>query len=526
MITVKSMHRQIYLVLIGCCLPIVTAQAQTQAQQSLPQSVTQALQQAGVPTSALAVMVQPVDRSAPKLAIHEDMPMSPASTMKLVTSGIALEELGPTYRWKTQLLSDVASKITSNRRTKKNTLRGSLYLRGGGAPDLSWDRLGTMLRTLYDRGIHRIEGDLILDRSYFQPSRFDLNLPPFDETPDAYYNVIPDALLVNSNLTSFELDSTQKKMQARMSPPVARVRLNNRMTLSDFPCAQWEQRWIPPSIKTDHRHRTTITLSGEFPRDCKITNSLNILDRNLYIESLVRQLWTEMGGQWTGHAIDGVVPPTATVLVEKSSDSLADNLRIINKRSDNAMTRLLYLSLGAELSADLSAGLSTKVTGVTSFNAAQERIRQWMRQQGIDDQGFVIENGSGLSRTERISAKQMSLLLLHLSQSNWFAEFSASLPIVAVDGTMRKRLVGTVAAARARIKTGTLRDTVAVAGYVRDQQNQHWVVVGMINHEYAAKARPALDALIAWVASGIENDAAQTLTQAPAQAAAEPVSRE
>nr|WP_314861123.1 D-alanyl-D-alanine carboxypeptidase/D-alanyl-D-alanine-endopeptidase [uncultured Undibacterium sp.] len=526
MITVGSMHRQICLVLIGCCFPIVSAQAQVQAQQSLPQSVTQALQQAGVPTSALAVMVQPVDRSAPKLAIHEDVPMSPASTMKVVTSGIALEELGPTYRWKTQLLSDVSSKMTLDRRMKKNTLRGSLYLRGGGAPDLSWDRLGMMLRTLYDQGIHRIEGDLILDRSFFQPSRFDLNLPPFDETPDAYYNVIPDALLVSSNLTSFELDSTQKKMQTRLSPPVARVRLNNRMTLSDFPCAQWEQRWIPPSIKTDRRHRTTITLSGEFPRDCKITNSLNILDRNLYIESLVRQLWTEMGGQWTGHAIDGVVPPTATILVEKSSDSLADNLRIINKRSDNAMTRLLYLSLGAELStelsAGLSAGLSAKANGVTSFNSAQERVRQWMRQQGIDDQGFVIENGSGLSRTERISAKQMSLLLLHLSQSNWFAEFSASLPIVAVDGTMRKRLVGTVAAARARIKTGTLRDTVAVAGYVRDQQNRHWVVVGMINHEYAAKARPALDALIAWVASGVESEAVQT----QAQAAAEPVSRQ
>ncbi|MBC3808987.1 D-alanyl-D-alanine carboxypeptidase/D-alanyl-D-alanine-endopeptidase [Undibacterium seohonense] len=518
MITVRSMHRQLCLGFIGCCLPFVSAQVQ--AQQSLPQSVTLALQQAGVPTSALAVIVQPVDRSAPKLAIHEDVPMSPASTMKLVTSGVALEVLGPTYKWKTQLLSDESWKMPSNRSTKKNTLRGPLYLRGGGAPDLSWERLGMMLRTLYDQGIHRIEGDLILDRSFFEPSRFDLNLPPFDETPDAYYNVIPDALLVNSNLTSFELDSTQKKMQTRLSSPMARVRLNNRMTVGDFPCAQWEQRWIPPTIKTDRRHRTTITLSGEFPRDCKITNSLNILDRNLYIESLVRQLWTEMGGQWKGRAIDGTVPPTATALVEKSSDTLADNLRIINKRSDNAMTRLLYLSLGAEL----SAGLSTKMTGVTSFNAAEERVRLWMRQQGIDDQGFVIENGSGLSRSERISAKQMSSFLLHLSQSNWFAEFSASLPIVAVDGTMRKRLVGTVAAARARIKTGTLRDTVAVAGYVRDQQNRHWVVVGMINHEYAAKARPALDALIAWVASGVESEAVEGLTQA--QAAAEPMSRQ
>lgn len=482
------------------------------AQETLPPAVEQIFQQTAIPKSALAAIVIPLDGTSTKFAHQDNIAMSPASTMKLLTSAIALEELGPTFRWKTQLLSDTAP--------IKNTLRGHWYLRGGGAPDLSWERLASMLRQLQQQGIRRIDGDLILDRDYFQPSRFDLNLSPFDESPDAYYNVIPDALLVHGNLSNFELDSTGKKMRVQLSPPMAGIHINNRMTFSGLPCAKWEEKWMAPQIKTDRRHRTTITLSGEFPRDCKINHNINVLDRNLYIESLIRQIWTEMGGRWKGHAKDGSAPNNATLLVEKSSDTLADNLRPINKRSDNTMTRLLYLSLGAEAikhantnavnasnDSKLSDTASNPVSNTiinNSFEAAQARVRQWLQQQGIADQGLVIENGSGLSRTERITVKQMSAILLKLSQSNWFAEFSSSLPIAAIDGTMRKRLIGTSAAARARIKTGTLKDTVAVAGYVRDQHNKNWIVVAMINHEQAAKAKSALDALIEWVALGDE----------------------
>ena len=500
----NAISRHFFLTLMASLLPIVPIYAQEQ----LPPQVEQLLLQAGVPTSAFSAKVIPIspinltsqtnhvnytNQAQTKLTINENIAMSPASTMKLVTSYIALEELGPTFRWKTQLLSEAT--------IKKNSLRGLLYLKGGGAPDLTWERLGSMFRTLYNQGVRHIKGNIVIDRSYFQPSRFDVDVLPFDESPDAYYNVIPDALLVQSNLTSFELDSTEKKLFIRTSPPSSNIQIKNRMKLSDFPCSKWEDRWVPPSIKTDRQHRTNISLLGEFPRDCKITNSINILDRNLYIESLIRQLWKEMGGQWQGHVVDGVTTPNAKLIVEKTSDTLADNLRIINKRSDNAMTRSLYLTLGAES--------NQQIEGATSFQMAETRIRHFMNLQGIDDRGFIVDNGSGLSRTERISANQMSALLLRASQSNWFAEFSSSLPIVAIDGTMRKRLIGSTAAARARMKTGTLRDTVAVAGYVQDQENQTWVVVAMINHDNASQARPALDALIEWVASSGNSDKPQ-----------------
>ena len=100
----------------------------------------------------------------------------------------------------------------------------------------------------------------------------------------------------------------------------------------------------------------------------------------------------------------------------------------------------------------------------------------------------------------------MAAVLLAASRSNWYAEFASSLPITGVDGTMRRRLKDSPAAQSSRIKTGTLKDSVAIAGYVRDIHHQQWIVVAMINAEAAEKARPVLDTLIDWVAAGAIND--------------------
>jgi D-alanyl-D-alanine carboxypeptidase/D-alanyl-D-alanine-endopeptidase (penicillin-binding protein 4) len=456
------------------------------ASDTLPANLQAVMAKTATPSSAMAILVRPVDGGPAVLEHASTVAMSPASTMKLLTTVIALEELGPTYRWKTQFLS--AANI------KKDRLRGDLYLRGGGAPDVSWDRLALMLRSLRDSGIREIGGNIVLDRSHFQPSRFDLGLAPFDETPDAYYNVIPDALMVESNLTQFAIESDARRFKVRLSPPMANMRLDNQLKLIDAPCDQWETKWQAPVAHTSRTYKTTIKLSGDFPRHCKITTALNTLDRNVYIEQLIRRLWQEMGGTWRGHVLDGQVVENAKVLVERQSDTLADNIKLVNKRSDNMMARLLYLSLGTNF-------VDAKNYS-TSFLAAEAHVRQWFEQHQISHEGLVVDNGSGLSRSERISAQQMASLLQVAAGSNWFPELSSSLPIVAVDGTMRRRLKGSAAEARARIKTGTLRDAVAVAGYVRDVHNRWWIVVAMVNQAQASQSRPVLDEVINWVANG------------------------
>ncbi|GGC60429.1 D-alanyl-D-alanine carboxypeptidase/D-alanyl-D-alanine endopeptidase [Undibacterium terreum] len=471
----------------------------------LPTNVSEALVKANLPAQSLSVWVAPVAAAsgAPTLSILADRAMSPASTMKLVTTMISLDELGPTYRWKTAMLSDGA--------VKNETLRGTLYLRGGGDPNLSWDKLELMLRSLQAQGIKKISGDIVLDRSFFQPTRLDVNVQPFDETPDAYYNVIPDALLVHSNLINFSLDSSSDKITVRTSPPMNRVSVENHLSLHDRNCATWEAGWKPPEVEVTRNKSINLILSGSFPRNCKVATELNTLERNLYIERTIQALWKEIGGTWSGNVRDGVTPAGAKILVERQSETLADTIRIVNKRSDNAMARLLYLTLGAE-QARLGLG-----SGQNSLQAANDRIIGWFNRHGIDTNGIVLENGSGLSRLERISPAQMAALLRVAEHSNWFAEFASSMPIVAVDGTMRKRLKGTAAEGRARIKTGTLRNTVAVAGYVRDSYDENWIVVAMINNDDVSKARIVLDELLVWVANGSAEGASKLAQQTAAR---------
>lgn len=474
------------------------------AQNSLPPSVENAFNKSNVPLQAFSAVVMPANGGPAVLAQAADRPMNPASTMKLLTTMVALEELGPNFRWKTQVLANRGGK-------KLDNYIGNLYLRGGADPNLNLEKLGGILRNLRQQGLRKIHGDIILDRSYFQPERPDIGAPQFDEYPDAYYNVIPDALLVQSNLTSISIDSGTDKIEAHLNTPLARVRLTNHLYFNDLPCSAWETEWQAPLIENMvnaedpdidmasaakrpvARGGLEITLNGGFPKRCKITNDINILDRNQNIAHLIRALWQEMGGSWQGEVRDGKTPASAVLLTERWSDPLADVLRTINKHSDNVMARTLYLTLGAE---------SGSQQNPNNLRDAEYRIRQWLGKQSISDAGLVLENGSGLSRDERITPQQMAGVLQVAAHSNWYPEFASSLPVAAMDGTMRRRLKGGPAAWRARIKTGTLKDVVAIAGFVRDINDQLWVVVAMINHEEALKAKPALDELINWVAAG------------------------
>ncbi len=456
------------------------------AQTALPPSVARALQESGVPETSLATLVLPAAGGAPLLAYQDERAMSPASTMKLVTTLVGLDILGPTYRWKTQLLS------TSPLRGDQ--LKGPLYLQGNGDPHLTWDGLRDMFRSLRLSGVKRIDGDLVLNRERFKPERPDVGAPQFDEAPQAYYNVIPDALLVHGNMVDFTLDTTGKKPVVRTQPPLQGVRVQTQLTLDESDCKGWDDDLVTAQAQPQRNGTVRVLLRGSFPRNCVAKSRLNLLDRNDYIERFVRAFWTELGGSWKGHVRDGATDPQAQVLVSRPSESLAEVVRLINKPSDNAMTRSLFLTLGENEQAN---GL-----GTPSIEKAKAVVQAWFEAHKIPTLGLVLDNGSGLSRSERITAQQMAGLLREGLKNNWYPEFASSMPIVGVDGTMRKRNKDNAATGRARIKTGTLRDTAAIAGYVRDRQNRDWIVVGFINDPSSKKGRPALDALIQWVAEG------------------------
>ncbi len=466
----------------------VTLHSISFAQSKLPSSVEMQLKKLELPATSLSVIAMPANQGPAILNHQAERAFAPASTMKLLTTFIALDKLGPAYKWKTQFLIEDA--------VQDGVLNGKLYLRGGGDPNLSFEKFGLMLRALRQTGLRQIKGDLILDRQFFQPTRPEIGAPAFDENPDAYYNVIPDALLIHSNITAFMIDSSTENVNLRLATPMDGIALRNQLKLNNRPCSEWKSGWQSPQVIVNTEAEVEIVANGSFPKNCQTVAYLNILDRNAYIGSIFRALWTELGGEWTGKVQDGVTPSNASLLHERQSETLADTLRIINKFSDNAMARITFLTLGAE------SGL-TKQFG-DSNQAANAEIRSWLAKNKINDQGLIVENGSGLSRLDRISAEQLAAILRIANNSFWQAEFASSLPIVALDGSMKNRLKASAAEGRARIKTGTLRNVMAVAGYVRDPNQQDWILVAFINTEDASamRGKAVLDELINWLASG------------------------
>ncbi len=468
------------------------------AHAQLPQAVTQALQQNGIGQDEIGVLVLRGDAAV--LEHRASLPMQPASTMKLVTTLVGLERLGPAFRGRTEL--------RTTGQVEDGVLRGSLYLKGGADADLAGIDIDNMLRALRYEGIERIEGDLVLDRELFQPARTDVGLPPFDESPEAYYNVIPDALLVNKNMLQLDMRSTGSRLQLRMHPELERVAVTSEMMLVDANCAAWENGWQQPEVRREPDGRIKVVLRGTFPKNCNRSYGVNVLDRDDYVGRLVRQAWSDQGGVLSGRTITGATPLDARLLAAHVSRQLPELVRDTNKPSDNALARTLFLSLGS-LQADPVAGslaLPAPGTGESTFARADAAVRGWLREKQIDDAGFVIDNGSGLSRIERISAQQMARLLQAGLRSPWAPEFQSSMPIGAVDGTMRRRLQGSPAAGRARLKTGSLRNVTALAGYVPDANGIPCVFVAMINSEQSGngRGRAVLDLLVDWVArSGV-----------------------
>jgi serine-type D-Ala-D-Ala carboxypeptidase/endopeptidase (penicillin-binding protein 4) len=456
----------------------------------LPAAVQAALAQAGLPADALGAIAIPQTFWARTWQHRADVAMQPGSAMKLVTTIVALDRLGPNHRGRTALHTTGA--------VSHGVLDGDLVLVGGADPDFDLPALWQLLFELRQRGVHTVNGGLVLDRTLFQPGRIDIGLPPFDESPEWPYNVIPDALMLNGNLMGLALSSTESgAVTARLAPPLDGVSIDtSAFAPGNTACADWDDDWLPPRVSEASPGQWRIALQGGFPRRCEAQAALQLLDRNVITERELRAVWASLGGKFTsalGSVREAALPAGAERIAQHDSRPWGEVLRHMNKASDNAQTRLLFLQLGA-------AAMMADPNG-TTLTAAQRDVQRWFDEQRIARDGLVMDNGSGLSRSERIAPRTMARAIEVAINGKHAPELLMSLPVAGVDGTMRNRLKGTRAEGWARLKTGTLKNVTALAGTVRDTRGDAWVVVAFINHDDAAKGRPALDALIEWVAN-------------------------
>ncbi len=438
----KKAARSPILVCLTACVMVSSASAN-----QLPSpNINKALKANKINSEALSAVTIPLSGPGKSAFMNADVLINPASTMKLVTTYAALELLGPAFQWKTEFFTDGT--------LKDGVLDGNLYLKGGGDPKLNMERLWLLLRDLRANGVRHISGDLILDRSHFAP-------PPvsvFDDDQNDQskpFLVEPDSLLINFKSQRFIVRGESNGAQVVMEPPIGSIELINNVKLQPAKnCNNPVINYLPQ----DNGHTLTVTVSGHIAPGCSTQNYLALLDHSRYAAGIVRSIWQEMGGTILGNDMLGQTPKDARLLVRAYSPDLVEVIARFRNAADS----------------DDAA-------------AARRVINDLFIKKKIATYGLIVENGSGLSRKERISARQLGMMLEAAWKGPYAAEFISSLPIVAMDGTMRRRLRNSQLAGQAHIKTGTLNNVRAIAGFSR---------VAIINHPQPWGASAILDQVL------------------------------
>lgn len=455
----------------GCLLSAHAAQ--------LPEEFLTALAQAGIPPDHVAIMIQPLDAVEPVLSHNADAALNPASVMKLVTSFAALNQLGPSYAWRTDVWADG--------NVVDGVLTGNLVIKGHGDPTLTLERMWLLQRTVRAHGIRHVYGNLVLDASHFSLPKSDPGA--FDGEPLATYNAAPGALLANYNAIVLRLKPVNGSVQVTPDVVLPGVTLAAQLVLTEQAGCNGSKDAIKPYVFAGERR--VVALTGMYPRGCgEQTLSLSLFDATTSFDLIFRGLWAEAGGTISGATVLAAAPASEPLL-SFASPPLSEALIRLNKYSNNLMTRALLLTLGAE-----------KYGAPATLEKGIDAVTEALTQRGISTRKLVLENGAGLSRIERISASALTQLLRAAYQSPLFAEFESAMPIVAVDGTLKKRFNGSTLAGNAHLKTGSLRDVRALAGYVMNAQGQRVSFVMLVNHANAAKIEPAQRALLEWTMAG------------------------
>ena len=311
----------------------------------------------------------------------------------------------------------------------------------------------------------------------------------FVSVPLRAYNVIPNALMMNFKTVRyfFSPDPDNNKVIVAVDPALANLKIVNRLSVTNGSCRGYQRGIaIIPNPTFDQ-----VTFRGKFPRGCD-TYSMNraALGHNEFTFGLFKSLWEESGGEILGSWRNVVSDGDAEPFLSFASWPLADVISKVNKHSNNVMARQLLYTLAAEV----YGAPGTEENG-------RRAIMQWLDREGFDAAELVLDNGAGLSRTSRMSAKQLAALLRYAYGQPYMPEFLASMSISGLDGTMSRRFRDDMLTGMAHIKTGTLDHVTAIAGYVQSRSGDRYAVVAMQNYAdiHRGPGEEVQEALLRWV---------------------------
>jgi D-alanyl-D-alanine carboxypeptidase/D-alanyl-D-alanine-endopeptidase (penicillin-binding protein 4) len=430
----------------------------------------------------------------------------PASNMKLYTVAAALDRLTPDYHFITS--------VYAKEKADKGTIKGDLIIYGRGDPSIAarfnssdyFKGVNDLADRIVAAGVKRVKGDLVGDESYFNGAPLGSGW----EWEDLQwsYGAQVSALTVNDNaidLTVKPGDKVGVPVAITSGPPATFMTISNRATTS------------ARGAKSDLQiyrglGANTLEITGTLPLgDNGFTGSVAIPDpalafvtmlrdalakRGVRIDGRLRTVNARSGGSIIPNGLMNLVlrtdmpPPPAQPVEVASLQSPAFSLIAANtlKPSQNLYTEIILRTLGKMTSTNPNQ---------TNEEAGLIVVRDFLRQAAANESDLALNDGSGLSRNDMITANATVQLLTYMSKHRYFAQFRDALPIAGVDGTLRTRMRGTPAEGNLRAKTGTLSSVASLSGYVTTAAGEHLVFSMMLNNypDAGALRRDSIDAI-------------------------------
>lgn len=413
--------------------------------------------------------------------------LSPASNTKLYTAALALDQLGADYRMRTPILASVAVDGAGE-------LKGNLIVSGRGDP--SWDprRLkqdfmvvfAPLVAVVKQAGVRRIAGDVIADATYFRSTPQGASWTA-DDMND-YYGAEISAITVDDNYVDLRVvpgATVGAPCAVEIAQPHSGLTLDNRTTTTATGSARNISVLRVPG-------EATVQVFGELPLGGKeeLTEATVPRPSAWFANGLKAAL--ESAGIAVGGKARGVrwpeAAPTAAgdvKLGEVASTPLREFLPVMMKQSQNLQADLILAHVG-----ETRRGATTPVTA-RSEDLALAGLKEFFERHGLPAADVIFDEGSGLSRNNLTTAAATVALLEFMAKHKDAAVFAESLPIAGVDGTLRRRMKGTAAEGKVHAKTGTLRWTTALSGYVNAINGERLAFSLMLNRHPGTPGRAA-----------------------------------
>ncbi|GAA4707700.1 D-alanyl-D-alanine carboxypeptidase/D-alanyl-D-alanine-endopeptidase [Brevibacillus fulvus] len=398
--------------------------------------------------------------------INHEQNFVPASIMKLFTTAAALDRLGPSYQFKTELYVD--GTLSSS-----GVLQGNVILKGYGDPSLDVEQLAEFARDLKRVGIRKINGTIMVDDSFFDGTRLG---PAWMWDDEAYdFSAQISSLAVNENTVTVNIIPDRRigeRPTLTYTPPNRYVRLNNQLTITD---GDEDQTEAERSVSGN-----TITLRGSIGKAAPpVEAGFTMNDPALFVGDVFQHVLAETGIVFATdvHVRKTVMDDATLLLATHYSRPLSELIVHANKESDNFYVEMFCKTLGA----------LEKQQG--SFAAGTEVVREFLQKAGVRD--YRQADGSGLSRLNLFSPRDMIQLLRYVDRQPYRDHFYRSLPIAGVDGTLQHRMKDTAAAARLQAKTGSMSGVNSLAGIITAENGHRLIFCVMMNGVLDASAAQA-----------------------------------